>query len=284
MNQQLLVFDAHYLCHRAYHTSGKLSYGDKPTGVIYGFLRSILTLKELFNTDRVVFCFEGDNLFRKEDYPNYKLRRIKENSSVEELQERARMKSQISMLRDVYLPQIGFKNIFCAQGYESDDLMAVLAQRAQATDRVVLITADQDLFQCLRPGVIMYSPHQQKVFNEKWFTKTYRIPPRKWALVKAIAGCKSDNVAGIVGVGEKTALRFIRGELPDCAIYKKILSVEGRYQVRLNRALVELPYKGCVCPMLREDEISVDGWKKVCKMLGLRSIFDRPPVLIRKHS
>lgn len=279
-----LVLDVHYLCHRAFHTSQNLTFKDKPTGVIFGFLKSITSLKDEFQTDNVVFCFEHRTLFRRDVYPPYKRKRHTETKTEEEIQIRKDFAIQISELRMRYLPKIGFKNIFAYRGMESDDTMAAIAANADPNDEIVLITADGDLLQCLRPNVTMYSPTQRKLHTVQSFESKYGIPPRKWAIVKAIAGCTSDEVEGIKGVGEATALKFLKKELKETTkAYQSIVSAEGKAIVRRNRSLVQLPYEGCPVPTLVQDKVDRAGWIEVCGMLGMKSIASHPPIATRKR-
>ncbi len=186
-------------------------------------------------------------------------------------------------MREDYLPDIGYQNIFSLSGYESDDLMATLANHAPHDERVILITGDSDLYQCLRhDSVSLYSPQKKKLLTERWFRATYDIAPAQWALVKAIAGCSSDNVKGIRGVGEATALKYVQGKLPqDSKAYKSIRCSTGCDTVRRNRALVELPFSDCPIPLLVKDAFSRKSWQRVCGKLGAQSLRDQLPSIQR---
>ena len=272
-----LILDVHFLAYRAFHTTRDLSFKGRASGVIYGFFKALTDLKDEFCTDRVAFCFEHRHLFRRDIYPSYKGRRLTKKITPEEAQARKSMTIQISNLQNRYLPRIGFKNIFSFCGMEADDIMAKIAQ--EATDDIVIVTADKDLYQCLRPNVSIYSPIKRIRLTEEWFVKKYRVKPWKWAVVKAIAGCASDEVEGIKGVGEITALKFLRGDLEkNSKAYRAICSREGKAIIRRNRKLVELPYEGCPIPELREDEIDRDGWRETCQLLGMKSLMRHLPI------
>jgi 5'-3' exonuclease len=280
-----LVLDVHYLCHRAFHTAKGLSWKGRPTGVIFQFLKSIAFLKDELQSDRVAFCFEHPHLFRRDIYPTYKLRRRLEKSP-EETRSYNELSIQISELRQRYLPKIGFKNIFCFRGMEADDIMATIADNCldQMNEQVILVTGDLDLLQCLRPNVMIYSPQKQRMITEEWFVSQYGFPPRKWAVVKAIAGCHGDEVKGVGGVGELTAVKYVKGELAVAERrYQAISCAEGGKIVRRNRRLVQLPFEGCPVPSLQEDDVDLAGWKEVCGLLGMRSIAAHPPIATRKR-
>lgn len=261
-----------------------LSWKERPTGVIFHFLKSITQLKDDFQTDRIVFCFESKKSFRRDIYPEYKLKRSqKKEMSDDEFVAYMELKSQIQALRKTYLPQIGFKNVLSQTGMESDDIMAAIALKYGPTDDVVLVTSDSDLFQCVTETVSIYSPQKRTFISYLWVEKQYGITPKKWALFKAIAGCKSDEVKGIPGIGEITALKYLRGELDrKSKAFNTIQSPESRAIVRRNRPLVELPYKGCETPNLTDDNISKGAWIEVCTSLGMKSLAAHPPIATRR--
>ncbi len=278
-----LVIDVSYMCHRAFHTAGHLSWKGKPTGVVFQFLKSITTLKDEFQTDLIAFCFEHPHLYRRDLYPQYKHRRHTDKSPQEQIAYN-QLQIQITELRKRYLPKIGFKNVFCCRGMESDDIMAALAKSVDPYDEMILVTADSDMYQVLAPNVSIYSPQKRKIITCEQFVGKYKIYPREWAIVKALSGCISDEVKGISGIGEITALSYLRGDLkPDSRAYNAIRSAEGKAIVRRNRALVQLPFKDCPVPDLQEDELDIKGWKEVCALLGMKSIAGHPPIATMKR-
>src|SRR5262249_54538205 len=160
--------------HRAFHVSRDLAWKGRATGVIYGFLRDLTVLEDIFHTNRMAFCFEGEDLLRKKIYPNYKLKRYPRDSTTEETNARNELRHQIAQLRLNSLIRIGFKNIFYESGYESDDLMAAIARDQKGIREVILITADHDMYQCLQEGVVMYSPQRGSVYSHHHFVGQYR--------------------------------------------------------------------------------------------------------------
>ncbi len=282
MNQPLLILDVSYLCHRAFHTQKGMSWKGRATGVIFGFLKSIGPLKDQFLTDRVAFCFESRESHRKKIYPDYKKKRTTRERTPEEQKSYEEFVEQIVDLKTRYLPQIGFNNCFCYPGYESDDIMAAIASNLGSDDSAIIVTADHDLYQCIRSNVIVFNPQQADRVDVSAFVGRYGIRPHLWAMSKAIAGCHSDEVKGVPGVGEITALKFLRGELdPESKAHASILSPEGKAIVRRNRKLVELPFDGCPTPRIQEDCVCAKAWRRVCEELGMRSIAGHPPIAIR---
>jgi 5'-3' exonuclease len=273
MKRRFLILDSNYLAHRAKHIFGELSDKGSATGVVYGFLKDILILRERFDTDRFIFCWDYGYNLRYKVYPKYKQNRKPKDYNKDEQEFEDAFQLQVNQLREIYLDTIGYKNIFYQEGYESDDVMAMVCQTlVPDLEEGIIVTADKDLLQLIRKNIKWYNPRTKELMSRVKFTKTYGISPRKWAKVKAIAGCTSDNVKGIEGVGDKTALQYLKGNLKKTTKAYKNIKVGWKSVVLRNRPLVELPYKGTKPVRLVEDKVTQKGWDKVTKTLGMRSI------------
>lgn len=282
MTEKYIILDCNYLCHRLKHSMGSLSYGGTATGIVYGFLKSLPPLQGLFDSDRFVFCWDSKKSKRKEIYPEYKANRKKVDRTEEEWAFENDFCHQMRNLRRAYLPLIGFRNILHQTGYESDDMMAAASTAVNVAEmamlKAVIVTSDKDLYQCITPDTDCYNPQTNKILTFQGFRKQYGIPPHEWAMVKATAGCPTDNVKGVKGVGEKTALKYMTGTLgKSTKAYRTIISKEGRELYYRNMHLVKLPMRGTKEIRLVEDELSETGWKQVTEMLGMKSIRDKMP-------
>lgn len=264
-----LVLDCNYLLYRSFFATGHLSYEDVKTGTVYGFLREVRALQELHNTKNIVFCFDHGKSLRQTVYQKYKQnRRADLSPEKEEALDEVRVQTKLLKLK--YLPELGYKNVCYAKGFEADDIIASVTQRLPKDQEAIIVTADQDLYQCLTPNVLIYNPHKKKAITLVSFRKEFGLGPVAWVDVKSIAGCPSDNIQGIKGVGEKTALKYLRGQLKnDTAAFKKI--VEGDRIWRRNRLLIALPYQGTPSFTLRKDKLNKDAWKSLARELGIRS-------------
>lgn len=282
MNNKYLLLDCNYLCHRAKHSTGGLSYDGDATGVIYGFLKSLSGFQDLFNTSDFVFCWDSNTSKRKEIYSEYKAKNREYTD--EEIEFDKAFRKQMKKLRTTYLPMIGFKNVFIQRGYEGDDIIAEISLHSiMNEDEAVIISSDKDLYQCIDHNVSFHNPQTHKILTLQGFKKKYGIKPNKWAIMKAIAGCTTDNVKGVKGVGEKTAIKYLKGDLGSlaegtvCKKYLDIVCATGMNIFKKNFQLVKLPMKGTKKFKLQQDELSEDGWKQVTQMLGMKSIRSRMP-------
>ena len=281
MNKTYLLLDCNFLCHRAKHATKNLSFEGKATGAIYGLLKYLSVLPEIFYTQNFVFCWDSKTSARKKIYPKYKANREDryEQLSDEEKEFEDEFRNQMKMLRKVYLKQIGFRNIFCQKGREADDLIAsVCFHSIKRKDKVIIITADKDMYQLLDTNISLYNPITNKMMTAGRFEKTYKIKSHGWTLVKALAGCPTDNIEGIKGVGEKTAIKYLKNQLNyNSKIYDTITRSANTKKYLFNFNLVELPFRETKVFKIKKDKLSVDGWKQVMKSLGMKSLKEKFP-------
>lgn len=277
-----LLLDVNYLCYRAYFAIPKLSYNEIATSVVFGFLKELLQLQETFATTRVVFCFDVGKPLRRLSCPSYKASR--DEGSEEDQQARAEVREQTKQLRKDYLPSLGFKNILWAKGYEADDLICSVCETIPKPGRSIIVSGDKDLFQLLAPRCNLWIPGKSgqpgKLITEDVLRTTYGVSPESWVQVKAMAGCPTDEIPGIPGVGEKTAAKFLRGELSKGKKFEAI--VKNNKLWRKNLSLVRLPYGGCPTFDLVEDKVTSKKWDKLIERLGMTSLASSMPSLKRR--
>lgn len=279
MKPPTLLIDVSYLAYRAHYSgAGQLSFELIPTGVTYGVLKEVKFLLDRFETDRIAFCFDYGRPHRQTELPEYKANRL-EGKSENEKQQILAVKQQIHMLRKEYLTQIGFKNIMFQKGYEADDVIAKIIQDRPERE-FIIVSSDHDLYQLLGKYVRVYNPHKKEIITEDTFRQQFNCSPETWKLVKAMAGCSTDNVKGIEGVGEKTAIKYICGQITKGKIFHKI--IKGTPIWRRNIGLVSLPYPGIQPFTLHKDRVTPEGWQGLVKRLGFASLAAAIPGIPRR--
>lgn len=267
-----LLIDSNYLAHRSFHVMGGLSYRGGPTGVIYGVLRDIQALRDRFATDNLVFCWDHGRSRRELDYRFYKETRRSRTYTVEQMTALTGLHTQIKQLKETVLPDLGFKNNFYSEGFEGDDIIASICAGFDNGTSATIVSGDSDLYQLLTSRVNYFNPRGSETITRSTFKHRYGIPPTLWARVKAIAGCDSDDISGVQGVGEKTAIKYLKGELDEkCEAFKKI--EKAKTFIARNLKLTLLPYEGCPDYDLREQPpISAKTWKSVTMRFGMVSL------------
>lgn len=278
----ILLIDASVLIYQSFYAMGHLSYGGKETGVIYGFLKNILSLAIRFNTSQFLFCWDSGASHRRDAYPDYKKKRRKKREDALEDQIAYRsLLNQKQELEQNILPTLGFNNSFLMKGYEGDDLLAYWALRLKSYS--LIVTTDADMYQCLNTCDI-WNPRKKALFTKKHFLKEFGIDPSRWAMAKAIGGCSGDGVMGIEGVSDpknpkSKALKYIQDKLSKGATLDKIQNEEGQAIIKRNLPLVTVPYKHNNMPIrrmiLRRNAFTEDNFLLIFDRLHFASFLEK---------
>lgn len=273
MENRILIIDCNAVLHSVKFSLAKhrLSNNEKPTFVIYGFLLKLQFLLRKTRANVIVYALDSSTSKRKEIYNIYKEKRVK-NKSDEQIALDEISYPQFAQVTNFVLPTIGYKNIFGAEGFEADDVIGSICKKYK-DEEIVICTTDQDMYQLLTDNVCMFDSRKNNWYTKKDFKKEYGIEPKMWKRVKAIGGCSSDNVEGVPGVGEKTVIKYITGNLPTHhKTYQAIKSKKGRKIINRNKSLVILPFKGTPEFIIRQDWLTQSGLERVCEKYGFDSI------------
>lgn len=287
MTKTYLLLDAKNAAFRAYHTTGGLSHNDVATGVVFGMLREVKYLQERFGTNRIVFAFDWGVPLRKSVYRDYKIKRSKKNKTPKELKIYQEVNEQVRMIRTDYLPSAGFKNLFRQKGYEADDVIGSIIQshkeiKIENRPKFIIVSSDKDFYQLLDWNVSVWHPSSKKLVTDKSFVQEWKLSPLQWVQLKSLAGCSSDDIPGVKGVGEKTAAQFLRGQLPETHKTHKAVMKWIKWDpnsptttpFRRNLKLVRLPYEGCNTFKLTKDGNTKQGVIELSDRLGMKSFLD----------
>jgi|LAHR01.1.fsa_nt_gb DNA polymerase I len=266
-----LIIDSSYLCYSSMYSIRDLSSKDQQTGVLFGFLNTILSLSKRFKTNDFVFCFDSKRSVRKRIYPDYKENRKDYEPEIQRLIEV--MRPQRELLQKEILPSIGFSNILMQSGYEADDIIAHLVIGFR--EDFVVVSRDSDLYQLLDYCRIYDIPTKTFLTKDS-FKLTRGLTPKQWIQIKAIAGCPSDNIKGIDGFGEITARKYILGFMKETdKKYQRIFQHENMEKIQLNLRLVSLPMEGSLpIEEIRANCFDVDRFIDICQKYNFRSFLN----------
>lgn len=260
----LLIVDATQLAYRSFFAGGHLSYGGSETGVIYKFLLQIEAVaKRVPEPMTLVFCWDHKVNKRKLLDPNYKKHRKAEIEGIED------MFNQIDYLQNEFV-EIGFYS-YLFSGFEADDLIAAACLENPDQNKLIF-SSDQDLYQLLDNRTSVITQPRKKglgLYTEGDFQKEYGINPDDWVLVKTIAGCSTDNVIGVPGIGEKRAIEFIKGTLSE-RLTDSIM--EHWNVVEPNFKLVYLPIEDVKIRKLKHRSWNHDRFHTMLVKKGIRNI------------
>jgi DNA polymerase-1 len=203
MGDTLYLVDGSSILYRAFFAVRSLTTRDgRPTNAIFGTLKMMEKLLKERSPSHVAVVFDlPAPTFRHEAFAEYKANRPEAPSE---------MVAQIGPSKEI-LRAMGLPVLELA-GYEADDLIATLAKRAvEAGLDVVIVTADKDLFQLVRPGVrILHTKKEDTLLDERGVEEVFGVPPRRVVDVLALWGDPADNIPGVPGIGEKGAKELVR--------------------------------------------------------------------------
>jgi len=205
----LVLFDGNALVHRAYHALPPLAVTrtGEATGAVYGFAGMVLkVLAELKPTHYAIAFDYPAPTFRHREYAAYKAQRP---PTPEEL------RSQFDRVRQ--LVQAFNIPSFEVEGYEADDILGTLSHQASAQGiDTIIVTGDLDTLQLVSPRVRVLTPRPGRSFSDTLLydgekvSEKYDISPPQIADLKGLKGDPSDNIPGVTGVGEKTAVKLLQ--------------------------------------------------------------------------
>jgi DNA polymerase-1 len=213
--RRLVLIDGHSIIHRSFHAMKQLAEPlriratGELVGAPFGFANTFLAMfGELKPTHVIVTLDKGAITFRNEIAESYKATRVPMKD-----EERAEFGRQMERCRQL-IETFGMP-IYELEGFEADDLMGTLSAQAAAEGvDTYLVSMDSDIAQLVRDGVHMwmYRPYQRDsiIFKDAADVKErYGVLPSQIADLKALKGDTSDNIPGIPGVGDKTAIKLV---------------------------------------------------------------------------
>ena len=204
---KIMVIDGNSILNRAFYGIRQLTnHEGLPTNAVYGFLATLFKLQDEEQPDRTIVCFDvKEKTFRHLKFDTYKATR---KGMPDELA------AQLPITKQV-LDALGVTRCELA-GYEADDLLGTISRRAdEHGDTCVVVTGDRDSLQLVgggttvmlvstRMGQTTYQTYDTAAFREK-----YGFDPIHLIDLKALMGDSSDNIPGVPGIGEKTAMQLL---------------------------------------------------------------------------
>jgi DNA polymerase-1 len=232
MPPTLYLIDGHALAYRMYFalTAGSGSQrwqtsAGEPTAGIYGFARELVRILEKETPEYLAVAFDVGKTFRDDIFPEYKGTREKMPDD---------LRSQIEHIRkmvDLFnIPRLEM------EGYEADDVLGTVARiAAEKGLGVKIITGDRDLLQLVNERTAVYlAGDDQTYITDEDVIRKLGVRPNQVVDYKAIVGDTSDNIPGVKGVGEKTAVSLLEKFSTLDGVYQNLDQIEKRWQGKLE--------------------------------------------------
>ena len=229
--KKIILVDGNNLMFRSYYAtaySGSIMRNSKdfPTNALYGFVSMINKIIDEEKPEYMAVAFDIGKNFRKDKYQDYKAGRHETPQD---------LKLQMPVAREI-LDKMGIKH-FELEPYEADDIIGTLAKMADNDPDfdATIVSSDRDLLQLISDVVDVKLLKQKGHirYNPQTFYEDYKIAPINIIDLKALAGDSSDNIPGVKGVGEKTALTLLQKYTTLENIYDHIDEIKGKLQEKL---------------------------------------------------
>ncbi|MBI4394588.1 MAG: DNA polymerase I, partial [Candidatus Omnitrophica bacterium] len=232
---RLLLIDGQSFCYRAFFAIRELTNSKgEPTNAIYGFITMLRKLLREEKPNYVGICFDRkEPTFRHGRYDAYKAHRKPMPDDL--IEQMPHIKEFVQAYR---IP------VFEKAGYEADDLLGTIAKRAEKEGlEVLIVTGDKDALQLVDEKVKVFNTHKEEVLDRKSVEERFRgLGPEQVVDIMSLAGDASDNIPGVPGIGEKTAVELISeyGSLEK--LYRNLDRVKGARKKTLeeNQELARL--------------------------------------------
>ncbi len=231
----LYLIDGHALAYRTYYAITAAGGGERlqtkagePTAGVYGFASVLLRLLEQEKPEYLAVAFDTGKTFRDDLYPDYKATRVKMPDD---------LRPQIERIRQL-IDAFGIPRLE-VEGFEADDVLGSVARQAvEKGFGVKILTGDRDLLQLVDDRVIVNLPgaklSEARDYTRADVVKFFGVPPEQVIDYKALVGDTSDNIPGVPGIGDKTAVSLLE-TYPDLdAIYAHLEELPHRVRSRLE--------------------------------------------------
>uniref|UniRef100_A0A7C4XT26 5'-3' exonuclease domain-containing protein n=1 Tax=candidate division WWE3 bacterium TaxID=2053526 RepID=A0A7C4XT26_UNCKA len=219
--KKLLLIDTYNFLHRAYHAIPK-TFRDKdgnPTNVIYGFTSMLINLFGQLKPDYVLAALDNEKpTFRVENFTGYKAHR-----KPLDIEFSSQLPGVVEVLKAFNI------RTWELDGYEADDIIGTACNKFGGKVDIVIVSNDRDLWQLVNEHVSIMVPGKGDFvewIGEKEIMTRLGLKPHQIIDYKGLRGDPSDNIPGVHGVGEKTALKLVSqyGSIEE--IYKNISKIE----------------------------------------------------------
>ncbi|OOF67420.1 DNA polymerase I [Rodentibacter caecimuris] len=232
-NPFVLVDGSSYL-YRAFHAFPPLTNSlNEPTGAMYGVLNMLKSLIAQVQPSHIAVVFDAKGkTFRDEIFEQYKSHRPPMPDDLHR---------QIQPLHNI-IQALGIP-LLVVEGVEADDVIGTLAlQASQAGKKVLISTGDKDMAQLVNDNIMLINTMNDTLLDPQGVKEKYGIPPSLIIDYLALMGDSSDNIPGVAGVGEKTALGLLQGIGSMAEIYAnldKVADLPIRGAKKLGEKLLE---------------------------------------------
>lgn len=228
---KLVLIDSMAILFRAYHAMPPLTTRiGEPINAVYGMVSMLLRIVQDLKPTHIAFCFdEAQETFRKKELESYQANRAETPED---------LSSQFQKAKD-FTKALGTP-YYSMPGYEADDVIGTLVEKATDFDETVIVTGDRDILQLVddSKNIKLYMPVKgltdAKLFGEAETLERLGVPPKLIPDYKGLVGDPSDNYKGVPGIGPKTAITLLTTYGSFKEIYKNLDGIPEKTREKLS--------------------------------------------------
>jgi DNA polymerase-1 len=231
--KKLVLIDGNAIIHRSYHALPPLTTKKgELVNAVYGFTTTLLNVISKFQPDYIIATFDlAGPTFRHVEYKEYKATRVKADQALYDQIPRVK-----ELVRAFNIP------IYEAEGFEADDAIGTIIKQSEKNkDEIenIIVTGDLDTLQLVSPKTKVYTMRRgltdSVIYDEKAVDERYGLKPSQMIDYKGLRGDASDNIPGVKGIGEKTAIELLKKYETLEGVYKNINDLKGAVKEKLER-------------------------------------------------
>ena len=272
--EKIILVDGNNLLFRSYYATaynGNFMKNSKgfPTNALYGFTNMMNKIIEEEKPTYIMVAFDKGKTFRHEKYDWYKGGRIETPNE---------LKLQFPVAKDL-LNKMGIKSLEI-DNYEADDIIGTFAKYCDLDPNFIgtIISSDKDLLQLITNDIDIKLLKQKDYirYNEETFRKEYGINPINIIDLKALMGDSSDNIPGVKGIGEKTALKLLQDFKTLDGIYENIDEISGKTKEKLleDKEMAYISYDIATICKEAPIDINIEDYKYIGSTDELNSLYE----------
>jgi len=226
--EKLLIIDGNALIHRSFHAlpPTMITKDGRMVNAVYGFATVLLKAIREFNPDFIALTLDKKGpTFRHEKFKEYKAKRV---SAPDDLYEQIPLVKDLAKSFDI--------PIYEEKGFEADDLIGTIAKEVDGNIEKIIVTGDMDTLQLVGNNTKVYTMSRglsdSVLYDEKTVIDKYGLKPEQMIDYKALRGDPSDNIPGVKGIGEKTAVELLQNFKTLDGVYKNLESEKIKDRIK----------------------------------------------------
>ncbi|HET6247334.1 MAG TPA: DNA polymerase I [Tepidisphaeraceae bacterium] len=263
MRKTFYIIDGHAQIYRAYYAPFRdlTSPTGEPTRATFVFTQMLMNLAANRKPDYLCMVIDSgdETVFRKEIFPAYKANRKSPPDDFRPQEARI-----MQIVREAGVP------IFAKPGFEADDLIATFAKRLCNQDyELFIVSKDKDLRQILNDCTKLYDPNGDEILDVKKLEEKHGYTPAEAIEIQTLIGDSTDNVPGIPGVGDKTALKLVKKYGSADAVLQHLDDLTPKMRENFEKHADRLATARKLVTL--KDDVEIDFDAEACRFTGLNT-------------